>query len=417
MYERLLLKLFCIYELMKKHQHQVDRSLLSAEAKRVLNGYYRYFKETKRDNIDMEEFKVYFNEVLHPYQTTIEQEFYTEFLNRIGETESPIADAVLQTWEDKRIRDQLAILLNRENFNLEDVQALLSTYTIAASTAPPNLLKNDPTHFFVEPRRGEGIQWRLNFLNSAIGTLQKGTLMIVGAYIDVGKTAFCVSEVVHAAPQLTQPILWLNNEEHDERVFKKIWRCALQQTDESICSNLEHAQKQYIDYMGDLNKIMLINIRQMTLDQIKRLFATIKPGLVVVDQVDKIENMSFKGYTDHGRLKSLYGEFRTLANTYCPIIAVSQADVSTTAVKWHEPKENGDESAGRKEQDIFYQKWVHHRQLDGSKVGKGGEADIILMIGRQRPDTLRYLHISKNKFGMAAKGMVNFDGRYCLYTD
>ena len=120
--------------------------------------------------------------------------------------------------------------------------------------------------------------------------------------------------------------------------------------------------------------------------------------------MDKIEH-SYKAFSDHDRLKSLYGKVRDLANEYCAVIAVSQADVTTT----YRDRDTG---------DVQYQLYPHHRQLDGSKVGKPGEADAIVMIGRklEHPGS-RGIHVSKNKFGDTIKQEVIFDGEICRYTN
>ena len=156
---------------------------------------------------------------------------------------------------------------------------------------------------------------------------------------------------------------------------------------------------------GDLNRIKLVDIRNKTIHQIKELFKHYKPHLAIIDQIDKISLVNKKSFSDHDRLKSLYGEIRSLANEFCPILGISQADSSSCYID-------------RESNEMVYKLYLHHRQLDGSKVGKPGEADAIIMIGRRTGlNTTRGIHVSKTKFGEPIQQEVNFNGDLCRYSN
>ena len=117
-----------------------------------------------------------------------------------------------------------------------------------------------------------------------------------------------------------------------------------------------------------------------------------KPDVIVLYQLDKM-SMDGKYNNTADRLKALYERARVLAKTSdCLVVAVSQAsaDAENKAV-------------------------VTYADLENSKTGKAGEADIIIGIGRRgevssERTQMRVITISKNKInGWLGSDSVLFD--------
>src|SRR6185295_11886129 len=119
-----------------------------------------------------------------------------------------------------------------------------------------------------------GLKWRLNVLNESIGSIKRGCLIIIAAFVDVGKSAFAISEATYMAQQLTEGcVLWLNNEEDDYRVLRKIWKSVLNCTDADLLAQPEKCEEVFIKKMGgDKDRIKLVNIRKKTIKGIAALF-------------------------------------------------------------------------------------------------------------------------------------------------
>ena len=135
---------------------------------------------------------------------------------------------------------------------------------------------------------------------------------------------------------------------------------------------------------GDRHRIRIYDIRSMPLYKIKKLIEKHNPKLTVIDLADKVV-FSNGDQSDHQRLTSLYKELRDLSQNHCPILALSHTDAT---VRW----------VDRGSEKIKAIKYVDHTQLAGSKIGKAGEADFIIMMNKLDDyPNIRYINISKNK--------------------
>ena len=405
-----LLKLFMVRENYEKYIDYVRKDLLEFEIRILLDDFGAYYEATTGDSINLDEFPTWFHHYRHPDIAESKHQMFKYIFKSLQNYESEVADVVLE-----RFKEQAALTAIRKSteskLNLDELKGILTSFEKTALTPleeeDKNWIKNDLQLLLEQTEPTAGLQWRLNCLNESIGPLNKGKLIIVAAYVDVGKTMFAISEATYMAQQLEKGcVLWLNNEEDDARVYKKIWKSVLGCTESDLYAHKDKAIKEYTKRMhGDIERIKFIDIRSKSLKEISALFEKYKPSLAILDQVDKINNKIYKAFSDYDRLKNLYGEVRTLANKYCPIIAVSQADSSTVRI---------DQNSG----NMSYLLYPHHRQLDGSKVGKPGEADAIIMIGRRNEtNNTRGIHVSKNKFGDVIKKEVIFSGERARYEN
>lgn len=404
-----LLKVFCTRKVYESYIDYVQVELLDLEIRTILLDFKEYFEEFDHAEINLEEFPTWFHHYRHPDLAQSQHQVYKLIFEGLQKANSEIVEKVLIRFQELATSEKIRKYID-EKFNSEALLEIIEEHNKKVNKIEVEdeaVILNSLDTILEATNRAEGLSWRLNCLNNTIGPLSRGMLVIAAAYVDVGKTMFAVSEATYMARQMsTGCVLWLNNEEDDLRVYKKIWKSVLGCSDVDLATYKEKAEETYKERMhGDLNRIKLVDIRKKNIKDIAKLFEIYKPSLCIIDQVDKIENKSFKAFSDHDRLKNIYGEVRSLANEYCPIIAISQADVTT--VKYN--KDTG---------DIEYTLYPHHRQLDGSKVGKPGEADAIIMIGRKTgyPNT-RGVHVSKNKFGDMIKQEVIFNGEHARYEN
>jgi replicative DNA helicase len=253
---------------------------------------------------------------------------------------------------------------------------------------------------FIESTKAEGgFEWRLRCLNEDIGPLPPETLSHIFARPEVGKTSFLASEVTHMASQLKEGeiILWVNN----EQAIGKVWQRCIAAT---IRAPYEMAEAKPEDAKAFLAKknfeaIKFVDGAYISYEYLQTLVKELLPKIVIIDQGDKLHFSGDKALEGHARLKELYRKLRELAKeTKAAIITVGQA---------------GAEAEGKK--------WLTMDMMDNSKVGKPGEMDIIIGIGKTDKDdeqNLRFIGIAKNKIkGKHGRHSVVFDGEKSRYLD
>ena len=213
--------------------------------------------------------------------------------------------------------------------NIEDHEEDLERYFI----------NNDFNRIKQTTDRKCSIKFRLNVLNEALGGLLPGDFGIIGAYAEAGKTSFLVSVVSYMAQQLDEGcILWLNNEEPEDRIYRRLWEAVLETDWKNILRWQDKAEKRFDRLMGnERHRIRIYDIRSLPLYKIKKLIEKHKPKLVVIDLADKVVFTGTVDGSDHQRLTSLYKELRALSQDICPILALSHTDAT---VRWRDKSSN-----------------------------------------------------------------------------
>ena len=229
-----------------------------------------------------------------------------------------------------------------------------------------------------------GYEWRLPCLNRSLGPLRKGNFVIVAARVEVGKTTFLASEASYIAQQLpkNKAVIWVNNEEESSAVFFRIVQATLGKDTKWLVDNHEEAMEQYKKAMGgDIHRIRVTKDTNQVKD-LEVLFKEVDPGLIIFDQLDKVEGFRTEDREDI-LLGKIYRWARELSRTYGPVISASQ--LSASAVDYKDPPFIGMEA------------------LRGSKTDKPGEADAVITIGKfKEPKTpeeeaMRTINVPKNK--------------------
>jgi len=221
----------------------------------------------------------------------------------------------------------------------------------------------------------QGLRWRLDSLNKALGSLRKGDFGFVFARPETGKTTFLASEISHMAAQAQGPILWFNNEEQGSKVITRCYQAALGVSRTQLLADRDGNYRRYLESTGD--RIKIVASPATSRKDVERMCRQYNPALLIFDQIDKI-----KGFSDDRNdleLTAIYEWVRELAKEFAPAIGICQA---------------GNSGDGKR--------WLTMSDVNNSKTGKQGEADWILGIGKTLDDSqefVRFLHLSKNKLG------------------
>jgi len=251
-----------------------------------------------------------------------------------------------------------------------------------------------------------GYEWRLDVLNRSLGPLRTGNFLIIAARVEVGKTTFLASEVSYIAQQLPKdrPVVWVNNEEESSVVFFRIVQAALGRQSKDIIADSGAAMLEYEELMGgDKNKIRVTKDTNHVRD-LETLFKEVNPGLIIFDQLDKVNGFKSDEREDI-TLGKIYKWARELARTYGPVIAASQ--LSAAAVELKDPP------------------FIGLDALRGSKTDKPGEADAVITIGKYKEpkspeeEMIRTINVPKNKLPGGGPKQVESErhGQYLVTID
>lgn len=284
----------------------------------------------------------------------------------------------LQALKDRQIGERLAIAAldfsqgRVDKSDLETLsQELFTKIVKLENESLYSVCDLDQAVAFVGAR---GIRWRLRSLNQALGSLRKGNFGFIFARPECGKTTFLASEVSNFVPQLEgRPVLWVNNEEPIPQIMMRCYQAALGKPRDWIVANLEEAKAIYAATIG--NSIKFVDTGNANKKSVERICKELQPGLIVFDQLDKVNGFEAERYDLLQKAK--YQWARELAKLYGPVIGVCQAGGTA---------EN--------------KRYLDMNDVDSSHTAKQGEADWVLGIGMSHNDNeqfKRYFSICKNK--------------------
>jgi replicative DNA helicase len=251
-----------------------------------------------------------------------------------------------------------------------------------------------------------GYEWRLDALNRSLGPLRIGNFVIVAARVEVGKTTFLASEVSYLAQQLPKdrPVVWVNNEEESSVVFFRIVQAALGIESKVIIADSKKAMVDYAALMGGNKDKIRVTKDMNSVRDLETLFREVNPGLIIFDQLDKVDGFKSDEREDL-KLGKIYKWARELARSYGPVIAASQ--LSASAVEMKDPP------------------FIGLDALRGSKTDKPGEADVVITIGKYKEpkspeeEMIRTINVPKNKLPGGGSKQVESDrhGQFLVTID
>lgn len=300
-----------------------------------------------------------------------------------------------------QIQQQVFLASSDPDFELSTIGSLVSNYErelgkaihtsdmfVTGATASP-------------ASRPPGFSFPVRELQLSCGEVAQGDFVILGARPEMGKTTLvshCVGHFAQQPVHVDRPIVWVNNEERSDKVYRRVVQSVLGVSTADLLSDypkhLAEFEKRVkegrilITKQGECNSVHALDL----------LFSEYNPCLIVFDQLDKVSGFG-KQEQEYMRLGKLYGWARECASKYGPVIAVSQ--LNATAEGHAYP---GLES------------------LRGSGTDKQGEADLIILLGSDdRGKGTRCINIPKNKLDGAdemyrhARWELTFDPIHARY--
>jgi replicative DNA helicase len=340
-----------------------------------------YFQS--HDVLSWEEFSDWFTFVRHPALKEERRETYTnvfDHMNTVTEEDLPLLDDILESFITRDYGRALLELAHTMSDEGQDKSAQVLSLTdefqdkVGSANKLSNNLVSTPLSDIVQGKlEGTGLRWRMSCLNRSVGSLRRGNLVLLGAYVETGKTTALCSEATYMAEQLPadRPVLWFNNEEAGDQVKYRIIQSSLGWIDINMQSKPAEAEEQ-----SCWDKFRLYDKGEIHKSEVIAMCKQLNPGLVIFDQLHKIRGFENEGRDDI-RLQKLAAMARDVCKEYCPVIVIHQADATSVGVKY-----------------------LNKNQFAGNKVTLPGEADAIIMIGKEEvPGNQRFISVSKNKLG------------------
>jgi len=264
--------------------------------------------------------------------------------------------------------DEVTDLLNKYN-NLED---FLDEFGEETTQDIDKLLE--------ESSNNSRLQFNLESLSRNVYGIGRGEFGAIFALPETGKSAFalylCFGE--NGFAQQGNKVLYLGNEERTSRMMLRAISCYTGLNRDELELNVEEAREKFNEISEN---VIMKDIQDWTLPKIEKYINKIEPAVVVLDQGDKV-TVHGQYSASHERLRELFKSLRELAKrTNVALLTVSQASA---------------DARGRTRLTAM--------DMEGSKIGKSAETDLIIGIAKAvndnedvEEDTTRFLTVSKNK--------------------
>lgn len=266
----------------------------------------------------------------------------------------------------------------------EHLDTTLSKYLDMTNKTHLQPIRKDIGTILNEQDDEHGLTLPLEGLNRVIAPQKAGDFLVIGAQNNIGKTALAVQVTTHYAKQLPKEstILYLNNEGIGDHIILRTRQVALELGKYDLEDKFkagENIEEQYREAInGDSFKIEVIDVHGINVGQVQGLLRRYKPDVVVYDMLDAIHGFGGGGM-DVDRYKQLYSWARAqCANPNYRHIGVALTQVSHDGEGCIYPPKHA---------------------LEGSKVAKQSQADVLIMVGADEakyPNT-RFFHVPRCK--------------------
>jgi len=237
----------------------------------------------------------------------------------------------------------------------------------------------------------EGIPWHLDKLNNIVGGAKRGTLGLVYAFVDSGKTSFSMAACAAFAEHLKdtkERIVYAGNEEAAPRLSLRLTQAFTGMTRTQIIENPYEAEE--VRRNKGFSRVKLFDSISHV-NQIEKLLIEWNPSVLFSDQaihVDCGKNITGNEVSKH---EALFKVYRDLAKEYdCAFIGVAQGTG-----------------------DAENKKYLKLSDIYGSRVAIQGQLDYGIGIGRLLDEpgraNHRFVNIPKNKL------LDGSDGRFAMH--
>jgi len=325
----------------------------------------------------------------NPVATRAETHTIEDLIEDIRDSSTPSADVardlIAHMWR-REIGRQIANLgLEMSEGNDEAMNRLQRLVSENAASCLPDEFGENTTTDLDELLAITGdaarFQFNLPTLSRHVYGIGPAEFGIVFATPETGKTAFLVSLMAGPDGFAAQgaKTIYLGNEEATRRTMLRAYQAHTGMCRDEIALDPLRAKHKFREIEENL---IMKDIQEWDLAKIESFIIKEGADVVIIDQADKVQ-IGGQFNAGHERLRALYNRLRELAKKCeCAIIGVSQASA---------------EASNKSRLD--------YTMMEGSKIGKAAEADLIIGIGRldsgsienSEPDHTRYITVSKNK--------------------
>jgi replicative DNA helicase len=344
----------------------------------------------------------------NPVATVSEKEDFADTLAEVRQqtplTQEIARDVIGDLWRKETGRDVTNLGIQMAEGHVDAMAKLKSLIERTSEDYLPDDFgepTTDDLHELLAQASDES-RWKFNInqLSRNVYGLGPSEFMIIFARPETGKSALAVS--LCSAPdgfcQQGAKVLYIGNEEATRRTKLRAIQSFTGMTTTDIQANPDLASSRYLAIR---DRLIMKDAQEWDMTMLDGYVARIKPDILVVDQLDKV-NISGQFGGTHEKLREIYRQARELAKRHeCGIIAVSQASA---------------EAEGRVRLDFS--------MMENSRTGKAAEADLICGVGKSSgedddgPDPTRFLQISKNKLsGWHGQIICNLQAEITRYVD
>jgi hypothetical protein len=352
----------------------ITKNLCVKESWNLLADFGEYFKTYPEvDQID-DDFKMWQRVKRHPEwkpeQATLASTLVDSILSHPPNTRSVFLDNLYHL-RATEFYDNLAAQLRSGHISASDATSRCREFSTEEPEEDTKVTLS--LEDLAKDERDGGFYFRCEDLNRAIGPLNKGDFVIVAKRPEVGGTSFLVSELSYMLEQTDGNAVIFNNEEEPKKVYSRMVSAALNVDYRKLIGDPPKYQAKYEKWLGK-SEWDLVHDTSMTISGIHKVLEEKEYDLIGINVLLKVGGTSKT--EDHDKFQALGEECRRISQAYGPVVAIVQADPTAEGMQYIP-------------QDRIYK----------SKTALQGEADALIMIGTDEEiqDSVRYLHVAKNK--------------------
>jgi replicative DNA helicase len=370
---------------------------LSKETKLIVEGLKEYYEaDVTRESVDWSDFPTWFF-IKYPKLKVDDIKSLNLVFDRLKiplTDGSTVPDIINQfVTRDFALQIGEAGLKINENGgeDLDEINELIDKYNTQTGKMmdEDDEAENDIVALVKKATRSGGLHWRSKFLESNIGPIVAGDLILLGARVESGKTTWIANESSFMAEQLKgtdKRVLWFCNEEHKEAIASRRNSAVLGRSAADIAKDPVKAQRDYIAALGMQDRIIIVHDAGLHKWKIEEKLKKYEAGLIIVDQAMYLHGFENAG-SEVERYGQIYRYLRGLSAMHAPVVAIHQA---------------GGEAHG-----LLYPEGT---MLEGSRTKLQAAIDVQIMMGKENDPSrasCRGFNIVKNKLtGKHAQGEV-----------
>lgn len=377
-----------VYE---KHGANVKDYMCTKLSRQILQDFGKYYDEHPTEQqIAETQFRIWYRVSAYPALKNEEHGLFAAVFDNVF-SQNVDTEQVLRAFNEASDRETLARLskeLKEKKIDWKDIEDFLTKRKseMSQEEKKDDVFDTDIFDIITTINTQGGLEWRLEDLNRSVGPIRQGDFILLGKRPETGGTSFLCSEFTYLLSQLPEgkDAIIFNNEEAPEKVLSRLIHTALGISEKDLLSDPKRYSEEYSKFLGT-KRLLLYSSSNMTTDYIEERLNWGNFGLIGLNVLGKIQPPARKGktYEDHDMLEALGGWCRSIANQYAPVLSIVQADITAEGVRYPD-----------------------QHQIYKSKTALQGEADALIMIGRDSDPALddkRFFHIAKNKLPGSTK--------------